>query len=73
MSDQFIRKSYGILGGITEVFNAVGACARSVNNIASGTAEFTDDLPRLGNVSGRLMTAKAEKALSDQQSLLEQS
>ncbi len=46
---------------------------RYINNLASGTAEFTDDLPRLGNISGRLMTEKAEKALSDQQSLLEKS
>ena len=73
MSDQdYIRRSYGILGGITEIFNAIGASARIINNTASGAAEFTEDLPRLGNISGKLMTARAEKALSDQSALAAQ-
>ena len=45
MNDQFIRKTYGILGGVTEIFNAVGACARSVNNIASGTGSLLMTYP----------------------------
>ena len=70
MSDKFIRKSFGITGTFGEIFNAVGASARMVSNIASGGAEFTEALPELGKDSGDLMAVKAKQALTDQRSLL---
>jgi hypothetical protein len=71
MAEKFIRKTFGITGTFGEIFNAVGASARMVSNIASGGAEFTESLPELGADSGQLMSVKAKQALTDQRSLLE--
>jgi hypothetical protein len=66
---QYVRKTYGITGSIGEFFNAIGSIAHSVNNVASGAAEFTEDLPRLGKASGEALSVRAEQNLRNQLAL----
>lgn len=62
----YIRPSYGFFGSFTEIFNAVGAIAHTVNNVASSSAEFTEDMPRLAKASGEALSARAELNLRNQ-------
>lgn len=66
---KYVAPTYGVLGAFKEVFNAIGATASNVNNLASGAAEFTSDLPKLGYLSGRIMTERAIKSLEDQKAI----
>jgi hypothetical protein len=63
---QYIRPSYGFWGSFSEIFNAVGAIAHTVNNVASSSAEFTEDMPRLAKASGEALSARAEANLRNQ-------
>jgi hypothetical protein len=65
-STPYIQPTYGFFGALTAIFNAVGASASAVNNVASGAAEFTADLPRLGKASGEALSARAELNLRNQ-------
>lgn len=65
----YIQPTYGFFGAITQIFNAIGASASAVNNVASGAAEFTSDLPRLGKASGQALSARAEQNLANQLAL----
>jgi hypothetical protein len=66
---EYIRPTYGITGSIGEFFNAIGSIAHSINNVASGASEFTEDLPRLGKASGEALSVRAEQNLKNQLSL----
>lgn len=72
MSDPkaYIQPTYGFFGAITAIFNAVGASAQAVNNVASGAEQFTADLPRLGKASGEALSARAEINLRNQLELI---
>lgn len=71
MDSTYVRKTYGITGAFTEVFNAIGAIAGSVNNVASGCEEVTASLPELGHDTGKLMASRAKLNLANQLKLQE--
>ncbi len=73
MSKKYIRPTYGITGSIGEIFNAIGSMAHSVNNVALGASEFTEDLPRLGKTSGEALSVRAEQNLKNQLALSQDS
>jgi len=61
--NEYLRPTYGITGSIVELFNAIGSIAHSVNNVASGASEFTEDLPR---ASGEALSDRVETNLANQ-------
>jgi len=69
----FVRRTFGITGAFSEIFNAIGAMAHGVNNIASIVAEGTEPLPELAHHSANALAVRAKSNLAEQAKLLDKS
>ena len=67
----FIRRTFGITGAFSEIFNAIGAGAHAINNVASIAAEGTEPLPELAHRSATALAVRANRNLDEQLALLD--
>ena len=67
----FIRRTFGVTGAFSEIFNAIGAGAHAINNLASIAAEGTEPLPELAHRSATALAVRANRNLDEQLALLE--